>query len=535
MALIKGELSSGRPVLYDGASGEGGHEFVFDGYDSRDYVHVNWGWGGSYDGYFKVTALNPESVGIGGGGGAVDGYNFSQGMTLGIQAPNTGTSVWRNGFQVNEIIPTSKSFTKSSTFGVTISGMYNYGATFAGGYCGIIVEKDGVKTSLSTKSYSKRLPFNGNRTISYTNLSVASLSDGEYLLYPAVKTSDSGAEWQRVRCAQGADGIYRLTVKGTQVTISSYWADPDLTLDFTVSHNLYQGVEAAFDFNITNNSTTDEIYAPFGVVIYDSNSNYEVLELMQLALQPGESLSSLHLASALSDTIATGACTIYPVIGWGNSWGFLDTKGTASTIGSATVVSASSNLVTPITVTLNQNVISEGESLTVGGSISQRSTSTVFSNTGYWYIYDTSYKYADGGYAMSIFIDKGSKYTIDYTFTPNLSAGKYYLYLYSGGWLNNGSPASFTVTVPTGIADVAQDASSEPLVVYLAHADLLRINAPEGARSAEVYDLSGRLVATYALTDEASQSVSASRLARGTYIVRVAGAGKVETAKFVKP
>jgi hypothetical protein len=319
------------------------------------------------------------------------------------------------------------------------------------------------------------------------------------------------------------------------VTISSYWADPDLTLDFTVSHNLYQGVEAAFDFNITNNSTTDEIYAPFGVVIYDSNSNYEVLELMQLALQPGESLSSLHLASALSDTIATGACTIYPVIGWGNSWGFLDTKGTASTIGSATVVSASSNLVTPITVTLNQNVISEGESLTVGGSISQRSTSTVFSNTGYWYIYDTSYKYADGGYAMSIFIDKGSKYTIDYTFTPNLSAGKYYLYLYSGGWLNNGSPATFTVTAPTGIADVAQDASSEPLVVYLAHADLLRINAPEGARSAEVYDLSGRLVATYALTDEASQSVSASRLARGTYIVRVAGAGKVETAKFVKP
>jgi hypothetical protein len=192
-------------------------------------------------------------------------------------------------------------------------------------------------------------------------------------------------------------------------------------------------------------------------------------------------------------------------------------------------------LVTPITVTLKQNTIAEGEPLTVGGSISQRSASTVFRNIGYWYIVDSKAAFVDGGYAMSIFIDKGSKYTIDYTFTPNLSAGKYRLYLYCSGWLNNGSPATFTVTVPTGIADVAQDASSEPLVVYFAHADLLRFNAPEGARSAEVYDLSGRLVATYALTDEASQSVSASRLARGTYIVRVAGAGKVETAKFVKP
>lgn len=41
MNMIKTELSERRPVLYNGASKDVGHEFVFDGYDSQDMVHVN--------------------------------------------------------------------------------------------------------------------------------------------------------------------------------------------------------------------------------------------------------------------------------------------------------------------------------------------------------------------------------------------------------------------------------------------------------------------------------------------------------------
>jgi hypothetical protein len=34
-----------------------GHAFVLDGIDDRDYFHVNWGWGGVYDGFFTLDAL----------------------------------------------------------------------------------------------------------------------------------------------------------------------------------------------------------------------------------------------------------------------------------------------------------------------------------------------------------------------------------------------------------------------------------------------------------------------------------------------
>ena len=56
--FIRKDLSEGRPVLYNGQSTTGGHEFILDGYDSEGYYHVNWGWGGRQDGWFMLTNLN---------------------------------------------------------------------------------------------------------------------------------------------------------------------------------------------------------------------------------------------------------------------------------------------------------------------------------------------------------------------------------------------------------------------------------------------------------------------------------------------
>lgn len=77
MQMIRTELDAGRPVYYSASSedGLGGHAFVCDGYDSEGYVHMNWGWYGSSNGYFYINHLNPGELGTGGGGGA---YNISQ-------------------------------------------------------------------------------------------------------------------------------------------------------------------------------------------------------------------------------------------------------------------------------------------------------------------------------------------------------------------------------------------------------------------------------------------------------------------------
>ena len=57
-ALMYNELALGRPIIYSG-SYSGGHSFVCDGYDGAGLFHFNWGWGGDYDGYFKLQATNP--------------------------------------------------------------------------------------------------------------------------------------------------------------------------------------------------------------------------------------------------------------------------------------------------------------------------------------------------------------------------------------------------------------------------------------------------------------------------------------------
>lgn len=58
---LRSDLNAGRPIYYSGSGPGGGHAFVLDGYDSEGRFHVNWGWGGSYDGYFESLSLNPSN------------------------------------------------------------------------------------------------------------------------------------------------------------------------------------------------------------------------------------------------------------------------------------------------------------------------------------------------------------------------------------------------------------------------------------------------------------------------------------------
>ncbi len=65
-SLMRREIDAARPVLYSGHDSVGGHAFVLDGYDSLGMFHVNWGWGGSYNGYYTIDSLSPGAGGIGG-------------------------------------------------------------------------------------------------------------------------------------------------------------------------------------------------------------------------------------------------------------------------------------------------------------------------------------------------------------------------------------------------------------------------------------------------------------------------------------
>ncbi len=53
------EIEAARPVIYGGQGNFGGHGFVLDGIDADSNFHINWGWSGSYDGYFAYGNFVP--------------------------------------------------------------------------------------------------------------------------------------------------------------------------------------------------------------------------------------------------------------------------------------------------------------------------------------------------------------------------------------------------------------------------------------------------------------------------------------------
>ena len=117
-ALLRAELDQSRPILYSGR-GSGGHSFVCDGYDNAGDFHINWGWGGAYDGYFTVDAFMPG----GGGAGSSSDHNYSHDNValLGIQ-PNTNWSTTGT---------TTVTTAVSGATGITVNGAgtYSFGDT----------------------------------------------------------------------------------------------------------------------------------------------------------------------------------------------------------------------------------------------------------------------------------------------------------------------------------------------------------------------------------------------------------------------
>ncbi|MBR1395374.1 MAG: leucine-rich repeat protein [Prevotella sp.] len=85
--IIYKEIAAGRPIYISGANSGGGHAFVADGYDGNLRYHINWGWGGTSNGYYLLTNLTPGQQGI---GGSNDGYNDYREVIIGIEPENYG-------------------------------------------------------------------------------------------------------------------------------------------------------------------------------------------------------------------------------------------------------------------------------------------------------------------------------------------------------------------------------------------------------------------------------------------------------------
>jgi len=228
-SIIYAELNAGRPVLVSGHNDEGGHAFVADGCDKKSYFHINWGWGGSNDGYYLLTALNPgKSQGI---GGTTQGYNKGTTFFIGLQPAKSGTPKAIPQMAAEKFTLSSESFSRTASFNVSIERLENFGLTdFSGSYGIALYDEDEtqlVKVLKQQDSYSLKAGYHRTTAATLSTTIPNSVAAGNYHLCAVYKDANYG--WMRLLCTQ--DDYYReLTITSTKVTFYPNDAEPVLSL-----------------------------------------------------------------------------------------------------------------------------------------------------------------------------------------------------------------------------------------------------------------------------------------------------------------
>jgi hypothetical protein len=260
VATLKTELTNDRPVYYAGNGTGGGHAFVCDGYDANGKFHFNWGWSGSADGYYELSALNPSDLGIGGGSG---GYNYGQNIVVGIQQPTTppGSS---DGFNISYETVASSATTLSSlseTFTVTVAELWNLGTASFSGNIGLAIYDDTDELKSYQNRFSATLdPYQGWYERPFSDISLPSgLPLGTYRLYPAYSVEPNINDPIKADAKIGGGVPYlTITVSGSSVTIGEFSNAPILELEgsLVLPANLYVDKMAEIKATVTNTGAT---------------------------------------------------------------------------------------------------------------------------------------------------------------------------------------------------------------------------------------------------------------------------------------
>lgn len=285
--MIYDELAAKRPVYLSGTSVSGtsavGHAFVCDGYDGEGLFHINWGWGGMSDGFFRLTLLNPDDHGTGGNNGS-GGFNIDEGAIIGIQPNQGGTSQEVAQMTLDYFAATEETVTRNSIFGsfsVPVNAAcwnntsqtlsVELGLAYYDESNEMVGEPSGLGSSSLDTGYG--FSFDGQQ------LSMGDgIKEGTYYVKFVHKVNGSD-EWTLMK---NADKHYlELQVNGTTATIVNHAPQQDFVVnDVNVQGNMSVGSQQTFTYNITNTGNTYTQKVTFFV-------NKEIVSQIGLNLDPG--------------------------------------------------------------------------------------------------------------------------------------------------------------------------------------------------------------------------------------------------------
>ena len=257
--IVYNELRNGRVVYLAGYNAKSGHAFVCDGYDKGDYFHINWGWVGLDDGYFKMSALDPSEQGI---GGSDAGYSKGLEMVYNIKKDQGGEATIEIGFHGECNINRGTADLGSMTelvFGVT--GMTSFSIFKDYYYMRLGIMAVNESTSEETFVQSNNIywcilssyyySLAGKNIRVYAN-AMRDLADGTYRLYPAIYDM-SHELYAKGRVYPGKTPYVIMVKEGNNATFRLPSVDkPLLNAALTQNTQLYKNYRYSVTATVTN-------------------------------------------------------------------------------------------------------------------------------------------------------------------------------------------------------------------------------------------------------------------------------------------
>ena len=258
--LVYQQLKDYGPVQFSGRNDEGGHSFVCDGYRQGDFFHINWGWGGASDGYFKLTALDPDSQGI---GGSSAGYNSSQAFVGNICAPRGEHAATYSAYVGGTLGTSVESVELGTAFNLT-GGFWNESSETVNMQFGYTLENTatGAVTEQRLYNFSDLKPNYGRNNLSITL--PTTLAAGTYRLRPVWRLTGNTA-WNEFRIGIADPQFVLVKVEGTTATLSTASAILSGTVE-SLDTPVFNGRKWTMQLQLANTSGGEFLGNIFGAL-----------------------------------------------------------------------------------------------------------------------------------------------------------------------------------------------------------------------------------------------------------------------------
>lgn len=329
--IIKGELAEKRPVLMSGINYlEGvGHEFVLDGYNTNGLYHVNWGWGGTSNGYFDVNYMSPDYQGIGGSNG---GYVAEQTILAGLYPDKEGNTE----FIYNLFSKKGLTFNAKKEFHMLLQ---NCSLIPFEGEAGIIVEKDGEVIAHATDSFSDMALSIMDDVELYYKLEELGLTAGEIgegnecYVYPAYK--DANGNFVKLPVpAYEADYLVLSSKDGALSVNNPSGGTAKLTqVSLTVDDRAFSGYPIYFNVQVRNEEGAAEFNNLIGVELVNSKGS-RVGYGMDCKIMPAGSTKDFYIRVD-AGKLTVGSYKAYLIYGYYGDYERVGTKYTTVVVNQA--------------------------------------------------------------------------------------------------------------------------------------------------------------------------------------------------------